>query len=626
MEQIYNLLLSCENNDKGYINITNLISKYNNNDFDKIYLYSNDMAKLMFLFDQGNDMYMWEDIKKNYVHTFNNLHTLSYHNDVEYFAFSLFSQNNSKNNIFASKNMQENYMLPGPKIQNNNENETNEENKGKCFIFDQDDLENVNLNDDVFITFGTEIRGIFKDLYQNCNKVIKMNEGGVNISPVEEKVIDGIYPKTCTLCSGIGPKTLGIVMTALTNIRNKDIISRKNVIDFINKNILANDVTAVNDDYLYHTCYLRTQFKKCDQYILALRIYYVFVAMLIIKYIKTLNFDKKVYIFVNKGISNIYFYNESYFFLTSLVNSINKIYTSHVVEITYFEHNQNVYKIDIKITPKNKNPFYILIRTFDRLKNSIKNNLDVDNISFLEFVNFFENIVMTTGDLSFQECVALGKIVYHDYTPHKISMVDRFLYSYYQYLLTLEQLNKHHEENINKYHEENINKDFNDFNVLLNENGCSKKPDLPNNKIHCLYIEILRFYCFINDICYVPYNQTNKNYIKMMLNYPITQYCETHENELKNSKTNEDNYKKISSEYIKITDICITYLPLLLDFIFDSELYQYFYDNIIKEFFNFNNNFKNMLSLTYNNKIKWNKKLLSYYDNSYANYHEMYIH
>lgn len=591
INDLYNFLVFCnKNSSKGYVNITEYINKFNPENLLLICDYKIDIKnaceyKKGKTFNITNDLFSF--INNTYIPSFSHLKNISFKSDIECYAFSYRYTFDIQEFIDSSElagkkittNKTNKNIFQGPKINDDN---------GKCYIFD--DKNNViNNKDDIFITFGTDIGGIFDNLYKKCKKIIKINEGNVYIPPYEKNkyimsnyeqydAIDDnnkslfIMPVTFTLCSGLGPKTLGIATTVLNNIRNY--ITDENVKNFINKNILK----LTDNNYIYHVCYLGSLKRIKLTNITVLRNYNIFLAMLIIKYMSIDFFNKNVYIFINTGIKNIHETQESKIFLENLVKNINSKYSRNV-NIDEFIHNDKLYSVNISVDisgDSHNKRFNIFVRTFSSMKNNI--TYDSPDISFLEFVKFSEKIIMTTGDLSFQDAIALGKIVYHDYIPHKRKMADAYMYCFYQYLSLIHK---------------------NNYNILIDKK-------INSYSIDYLYKQILHFYDFISS-----------EFGDGLITNALLKYSSSvsFTSVFADDKINE------------ITNKCIEYIPFLLGFIYENSNYDIFYQGIIMRYFNFNNNFKNLLYLIYKNKVTWNNtQTLSYLHKDYSELQNLYIH
>ncbi len=320
----------------------------------------------------------------------------------------------------------------------------------RCYLFKRNAEKNF-LDNSIVCTFLSY--DFPRNLFNDCNnlKIIRMSEGGVS------QLKDDNNEKF--ISSGIGENLLGLhnSFSNLQLIENKE-----DIVKILKEKITFIDQDDFNITSTYHYAYIGQLDVKFDNQFTK----YFFDNFLLFNMIKN---DSTEYLFSSYGITKNQIlgkkpqlldifgsnvsptsgnFKDNLLFFFSFLNITE---TSSPIRIVFHENNN--YDIEDLSTRKK-----LKVRYFQRL----------DKVNFLSMIKFSTSPVFSTGDLSTQEALILGKYVIHDYIGNKQRFIISFNHSLVHYInVTRNPPFDNEEENINSFYdllakiEDSLNTNFN---------------------------------------------------------------------------------------------------------------------------------------------------------------------
>ncbi len=288
-----------------------------------------------------------------------------------------------------------------------------EKEENKCYLFRKNE-ELGFLHKSIICTFvGNSVP---KSIFENCLniKLIIMSEGGRDSNDIND---------TKCISSGIGKNFLGL-HNSFSDIRLID--TKDEIVSYLKSNTTARNDTDFNSLSIYHYAYIgQLESRYEDQ-----SIKYFFENMLLLNMMKN---NSTEYLFSSATIINQYkiltdrvkiiFGDDKPTsgnfkdYLLYMFNLFNISEHSTEIKIIFGEN----YNYDIIDTSNNK---ILKVRYYNRLEKKY----------FLSMMKFSTSPVFSTGDLSTQEALLMGKYVIHDYISNKIPFIKKFNKSLVNYI------------------------------------------------------------------------------------------------------------------------------------------------------------------------------------------------
>jgi hypothetical protein len=265
--------------------------------------------------------------------------------------------------------------------------------KNKCVPTLQESKIIINSKNNLFITFAYSATSVFGGQYVfgKCGNIIDTSEGGhmFGLLNITDPKNDGNKYN-----SGVGFPFIGIYQGAIYNVREQ--ITKKHVCRILN-NMFYKGVAIITEYYMSYIGQLIFQ-EIITKQILKFVYYLVFICYL----------------------SKINTHVLAPYSLSMCEEKLMEILGKYFIIITVPDNNT------ILICTNKVNGRVITILLYRPLKNNLQKIVG-DEITFQELVKCSEEPVAMTGDLSFQEAIALGKICIHDCIAWKKPMVKMFI-------------------------------------------------------------------------------------------------------------------------------------------------------------------------------------------------------
>ena len=365
-----------------YIDITEFLEYYEPNKYNKIF------QKMMF----NEKEYSYQDFAKHIFLSrskidYNILDTLLEFKDI---SASIGFRKNFMFLLNATKNMAYLKGITYLMVQHCDSFYYNIDVAGdKCNIDLLEEIPIVSRNN-MIITFN-DYPPKYAFVDKTCRNIVDTSEGGYRYSTILRNE-EGEITKGTKFNSGIGFPFIGLYHGVLHNVRP---VATKQYICSILNTMFYNGISTITNYYMAYVGQIDIENKR-DKQLLKFSFYVAFIS------------------FISKIDTHII---APY----ALVNYIDNIMQNigNIIEITSIRRDEQ--KIML-IT----NGINITILFYKAFKNNI-NLINVNEATFQEVMKCSEEPVATTGDLSYQESLVLGKISLHDCISWKIPMVKMFI-------------------------------------------------------------------------------------------------------------------------------------------------------------------------------------------------------